>query len=101
MRKESANIAQSMLQLAVLNKCSKKNWLSAMKHFLWMHKLLMNKKLKKVVKNEVKNFYLRELNKKETVLTHLYNDVEALFLKRSFWCDLIKWMHCEFAHLKS
>ena len=61
----------------------------------------MNKKLKKVVKNEIKNFYLKELNKKEIVLTHLYNDAEAFFLKKFFQCDLMKQMHCEFKHLKN
>ena len=44
----------------------------------------MNKKLKKVMKNEMKNFYLKELNKREIILTCLYNDVKALFLKRFF-----------------
>ena len=89
-----------MLQLAILNKCLKKNWLFVMKHFLWTHKLLIDKKLKKIIKNRVKNFYLRKLNNKETVLTHLYNDAEAFFLKKSFQCDLMKWMHCEFKYLK-
>ena len=90
-----------MLQLAILNEYLKKNWLFAMKYFLQMHKLFTNKKLKKVVKNEVKNFHLRELNKKKTILIHLYNNVKALFLKKSFWCNLMKWMHCEFEHLRS
>ena len=84
MRKEFTNITQSTLQLVILNECLKKNWLFIMKHFLWMHKLLTNKKLKKVIKNRVKNFHLRELNKRETILIHLYNNAEALFLKRSF-----------------
>ena len=44
----------------------------------------MNKKLKKVVKNEMKNFHLRELNKREIVLTCLYDDVKTFFLKRFF-----------------
>ena len=61
----------------------------------------MNKKLKKVVKNKMKNFHLKELNKRETILTHLYNNVKALFLKKSFQCDLMKQMHCEFEHLKN
>ena len=60
-----------------------------MKHFLQTHKLFMNKKLKKIVKNKVKNFCLKELNKREIVLTCLYNDAEALFLKKKFlmWFD--------------
>ena len=61
-----------------------------MKHFLQMHKFLTNKKLKKVVKNKIKNFYLRELNKRKTILTHLYDNVETLFLKKFFQCDLMK-----------
>ena len=55
-----------------------------MKHFLQMHKLFINKKLKRIVKNKVKNFHLRELNKRKIILIHLYNDAEALFLKKSF-----------------
>ena len=101
MKKESANITQSMLQLAVLNEYLKKNWLFIMKHFLQTHKLFTDKKLKKIIKNRAKNFCLRKLNKKKIILTHLYNNAEALFLKRSFQCNLIKWMHYEFKHLKS
>ena len=55
-----------------------------MKHFLQTHKLFTNKKLKKIMKNKIKNFYLKELNKKKTVLIHLYNDIKAFFLKKSF-----------------